>query len=125
WRRGSLPVWGGPRAGGRWEPVPHGTTLAAVLRPDQQRTCSRPSSRPRGVGCRFRFVGPVEEAALGKDVFEPLTGTVPGAIARGGIGGSTPSGRPRPDHPLGKRGADLLAQVPLFEGLSRRHLKRL
>jgi CRP-like cAMP-binding protein len=67
----------------------------------------------------------VEEAALGKDVFEPLTGAVPGAIARGGIGGSTPSGRPRPDHPLGKRGADLLAQVPLFEGLSRRHLKRL
>jgi CRP/FNR family transcriptional regulator, cyclic AMP receptor protein len=61
---------------------------------------------------------------LGKDVFEPLTGAVPGAIASGGIGGSTPSGR-RPDRPLGKRGADLLAQVPLFEGLSRRHLKRL
>jgi CRP/FNR family transcriptional regulator, cyclic AMP receptor protein len=62
---------------------------------------------------------------LGKDVFEPLTGAVPGAIASGGIGASTPSGRPRPDRPLGKRGADLLAQVPLFEGLSRRHLKRL
>jgi CRP-like cAMP-binding protein len=67
----------------------------------------------------------VEEAALGKDVFEPLTGAVPGAIASGGIGGSTSSGRPRPDRPLGKRGADVLAQVPLFEGLSRRHLKRL
>src|SRR5215216_6990066 len=26
---------------------------------------------------------------------------------------------------LGKRGADLLAQVPLFEGLSRRHLKQI
>ena len=62
---------------------------------------------------------------MGKDVFEPLTGTVPGAIASGGIGGSTPSGWPRPDRPLGKRGADVLAQVPLFEGLSRRHLKRL
>ena len=62
---------------------------------------------------------------MGKDVFEPLTGAVPGAIASGGIGGSAPSGRPRPDRPLGKRGADLLAQVPLFEGLSRRHLKQI
>jgi CRP/FNR family transcriptional regulator, cyclic AMP receptor protein len=71
------------------------------------------------------FVEPVEEAALGKDAFEPLTGAVPGAIASGGIGESAPSGRPRPDRPLGKRGADLLAQVPLFEGLSRRHLKQI
>jgi CRP/FNR family cyclic AMP-dependent transcriptional regulator len=71
------------------------------------------------------FVEPVEEAALGKDAFEPLTGAVPGAIATGGIGESEPSGRPRPDRPLGKRGADLLAQVPLFEGLSRRHLKQI
>jgi CRP/FNR family cyclic AMP-dependent transcriptional regulator len=70
-------------------------------------------------------VEPVEEAALGKDAFEPLTGAVPGAIATGGIGESAPSGRPRPDRPLGKRGADLLAQVPLFEGLSRRHLKQI
>jgi len=71
------------------------------------------------------FAEPVEEAALGKDAFEPLTGAVPGAIATGGIGESAPSGRPRPDRPLGKRGADLLAQVPLFEGLSRRHLKQI
>ena len=70
-------------------------------------------------------VEPVEEAALGKDAFEPLTGAVPGAIATGGIGESAPSGRPRPDRPLGRRGADLLAQVPLFEGLSRRHLKQI
>jgi CRP/FNR family transcriptional regulator, cyclic AMP receptor protein len=62
---------------------------------------------------------------LGKDTFEPLTSAVPGAIATGGIGESAPSGRPRPDRPLGKRGADLLAQVPLFEGLSRRHLKQI
>jgi CRP-like cAMP-binding protein len=67
----------------------------------------------------------VEEAALGKDAFEPLTGVVPGAIATGGIGQSAPSGRARPDRPLGKRGADLLAQVPLFEGLSRRHLRQI
>jgi CRP/FNR family transcriptional regulator, cyclic AMP receptor protein len=71
------------------------------------------------------FVEPVEEVALGKDAFEPLTGAVPGAIATGGIGESAASGRPRPDRPLGKRGADLLAQVPLFEGLSRRHLKQI
>jgi CRP/FNR family cyclic AMP-dependent transcriptional regulator len=62
---------------------------------------------------------------LDRDVFEPLTGAVPGAIASGGIGGSAPSGRPRPDRPLGRRGADLLAQVPLFEGLSRRYLKQI
>ncbi|HEU5224952.1 MAG TPA: cyclic nucleotide-binding domain-containing protein [Actinomycetota bacterium] len=62
---------------------------------------------------------------MGKDAFDPLTGAVPGAIATGGIGESTPTGRPRPDRPLGKRGTDLLAQVPLFEGLSRRHLKQI
>jgi len=60
-----------------------------------------------------------------KDVFEPLTEVVPGAVASGGISASAPSGRSRPDHPLGRRGADLLAQVPLFEGLSRRHLKKI
>jgi CRP-like cAMP-binding protein len=62
---------------------------------------------------------------LDRDLFDPLTGAVPGAIASGGIRGSVPSERPRPDRPLGKRGADLLAQVPLFEGLSRRYLKQI
>ena len=62
---------------------------------------------------------------MGKNSFGPLTGAVPGAIATGGIGESAPTGRPRPDRPLGRRGADLLAQVPLFEGLSRRHLKQI
>ena len=62
---------------------------------------------------------------MGKNSFGPLTGAVPGAIASGGIGESARSGRPRPDRPLGRRGADLLAQVPLFEGLSRRHLKQI
>lgn len=62
---------------------------------------------------------------MDKDVFEPLTGAVPGSIASGGIGESGPTTSPRPDRPLGRRGADLLAQVPLFEGLSRRHLKQI
>jgi CRP/FNR family transcriptional regulator, cyclic AMP receptor protein len=60
-----------------------------------------------------------------KDVFEPLTGVVPGAVARRGIAASAPSGRRRPDRPLGRRGADLLARVPLFEDLSKRHLKKI
>src|SRR5262245_30531837 len=38
---------------------------------------------------------------------------------------SAPPGRARPDRPLGRRGAELLAQVPLFEGLSKRHLKKI
>jgi CRP-like cAMP-binding protein len=60
-----------------------------------------------------------------KDVFEPFTGAVPGAVATGGISAARTTGPPRPDRPLGRRGADLLGQVPLFEGLSRRHLKRI
>ena len=62
---------------------------------------------------------------MGKDVFEPLTSAVPGSIASGGIGESGPTARPRPDRPLGKRGANLLGQVPLFEGLSRHQLKQI
>ena len=31
----------------------------------------------------------------------------------------------RSGRPLGRRGADLLVQVPLFESLSRRHLKKI
>jgi CRP-like cAMP-binding protein len=62
---------------------------------------------------------------LDKDVFEPLTGAVPGSIASGGLGESGPTAPPRSDRPLGRHGADLLAQVPLFEGLSRRHLKQI
>lgn len=62
---------------------------------------------------------------MGKDVFEPFTNAVPGSIASDGIGGSRPTSPRRADRPLGRRGADLLAQVPLFEGLSRRHLKQI
>jgi CRP/FNR family cyclic AMP-dependent transcriptional regulator len=60
-----------------------------------------------------------------KDVFQPFTGAVPGAVASGGTSSAPATGRPRPDRPLGRRGADLLGQVPLFEGLSRRHLKKI
>ena len=62
---------------------------------------------------------------MDKDVFEPFTGAVPGAVASGGTSSVPATGRPRPDRPLGRRGADLLGQVPLFEGLSRRHLKKI
>lgn len=62
---------------------------------------------------------------MDKDVFEPFTGSVPGSVASGGTSSAPATGRSRPDRPLGRRGADLLAQVPLFEGLSRRHLKKI
>lgn len=62
---------------------------------------------------------------MDKDVFEPFTGSVPGSVASGGTTSSPATGRRRPDRPLGRRGADLLAQVPLFEGLSRRHLRKI
>lgn len=62
---------------------------------------------------------------MAKDMFEPLTEVVPDPIASGGIAEAPRAARPRPDHPLGRKGADLLAQVPLFQGLSRRHLKQL
>ena len=109
----------------RLKSFPHGSTLASLLRCDQQARSAFRRGHHVGYAAGSGFAEPVEEAALGKDAFEPLTGAVPGAIATGGIGESAPSGRPRPDRPLGKRGADLLAQVPLFEGLSRRHLKQI
>jgi CRP/FNR family transcriptional regulator, cyclic AMP receptor protein len=60
-----------------------------------------------------------------KDVFEALTEVVPGTVVSGGMTTGAPSGRARLDRPLGRRGAQLLAQVPLFEGLSKRHLKKI
>lgn len=39
--------------------------------------------------------------------------------------GSEGLGRDRRDRPLGRRGVDVLGQVPLFAGLSRRHLKQI
>ena len=61
----------------------------------------------------------------GKDPFDSLSGVVPDSIATKGVHGQAPAGRDRSDRPLGKRGADILAQVPLFAGLSRRHLKQI
>jgi CRP-like cAMP-binding protein len=61
----------------------------------------------------------------GKDPFDSLSGVVPDSIASKGVHERAPEGRDRPDRPLGKRGADILAQVPLFAGLSRRHLKQI
>lgn len=60
-----------------------------------------------------------------KNMFEPLTGAVPRSVAAGDAGEQTTSGRRRADRPLGKRGAEILGTVPLFEGLSRRHLKQI
>ena len=62
---------------------------------------------------------------MAKDVFEPLSSSVPRSIAASGVGARAPQGRRRPDRPLGRRGVDMLAQVPLFAGLSKRTLKKL
>lgn len=53
-----------------------------------------------------------------KDAIDSLSSVVPGAIASGGVRG-------RADRPLRKDGVAILAQVPLFSGLSKRHLKKL
>jgi CRP-like cAMP-binding protein len=62
---------------------------------------------------------------VARDVFDSLAGVVPRSIASKGVGGGRRSETPRPDRPLGRRGVDLLSQVPLFAGLSRRHLRQL
>ena len=55
----------------------------------------------------------------------PLSVVVPKEISAGRIGERAPERPPRRDRPLGRRGADLLAEVPLFAELSRRHLKQI
>lgn len=57
--------------------------------------------------------------------FDALAGSVAGAVATKGLNERAAAGRDRQDRPLGRRGADVLASVPLFAGLSRRHLKRI
>ena len=59
------------------------------------------------------------------DVFDGLAGVVPVAIATAGVRGRAAAGGPRSDRPLSKDDVDLLAGVPLFAGLSRRHLRRM
>ena len=62
---------------------------------------------------------------MAKDVFDPLTSSVPRSIASKGVRGSDGSSGHRKDRPLGRQGVALLAQVPLFSGLSRRNLKKI
>ncbi len=62
---------------------------------------------------------------MAKDTFVGFTEVVPRSIASGGVSQRRAPGGRRSDRPLGKQGIDLLAQVPLFSGLSRRHLKQL
>lgn len=59
----------------------------------------------------------------GSDVFDSLSGAVPRSIAS--VGGRGEGRGSRMDRPLGRQGVDLLAHVPLFEGLSKRTLKHL
>lgn len=60
-----------------------------------------------------------------KDAIDSLSSVVPAGVASGGIGGRSSGGERRADRPLRKDGAAILAQVPLFSGLSKRHLKKL
>jgi CRP-like cAMP-binding protein len=62
---------------------------------------------------------------VAKDVFDPLTSSVPRSIASSGVRRRDGGSSHRPDRPLGRQGVDLLARVPLFAGLSRRNLKKL
>lgn len=62
---------------------------------------------------------------MGDDVFDGLTGVVPGAIASGGVSARSSGGGRRVDRPLSRDDIRMLADVPLFAGLSRRHLRRL
>jgi CRP-like cAMP-binding protein len=62
---------------------------------------------------------------VAKDALESLTGVVPRSIAAPGDARRGAGRVRRSDQPLGRRGLDLLATVPLFAGLSRRHLRRL
>ena len=60
-----------------------------------------------------------------KDAFDGLSEVVPRSIASAGVRERRAPGHRRADRPLGKQGIDLLAQVPLFSALSRRHLRQL
>jgi CRP/FNR family cyclic AMP-dependent transcriptional regulator len=62
---------------------------------------------------------------VGRAGEDHLSEVVPGAIATAGVPATPSTATARQDRPLAKRDLDLLARVPLFEGLSRRHLRRL
>lgn len=54
-----------------------------------------------------------------------LAGVVPEAVAGAGLRERASATGRRSDRPLGREGIALLAQVPLFAELSKRHLRRL
>ena len=61
-----------------------------------------------------------------KDALGPLVRAVPRSISSAGTGAASPRGGRRPvDRRIGKRGAAVLAGVPLFSGLSKRQIKQL
>ncbi|HEY7660850.1 MAG TPA: cyclic nucleotide-binding domain-containing protein [Actinomycetota bacterium] len=60
-----------------------------------------------------------------KEPIQPLAGVVPSVIATAGVRERSRAQEPRSDRPLGRRGVELLADVPLFAGLSKRHLKQI
>lgn len=62
---------------------------------------------------------------MGRAGEDHLSEVVPGAIATAGVRATAGTGTARADRPLTKQDLGLLAGVPLFEGLSRRHLRRL
>jgi CRP-like cAMP-binding protein len=62
---------------------------------------------------------------VAKDALGALSDVVPASIASSGVRGGRRVTGPRSDHPVGREGVDLLAAVPLFAGLSRRHLRKI
>jgi CRP-like cAMP-binding protein len=62
---------------------------------------------------------------VARDALDGFTEVVPRSITSAGVREHRPPGHRRPDRPLGRQGIDLLAQVPLFSGLGRKHLRQL
>ena len=78
--------------------------------------------KARGVGCGTSFE--TKEPELAKDALDAMSDVVPRSLVEGGQRAKAARGR-RSDRPLGRRGIDMLAQVPLFAGLSRKHLRKI
>jgi CRP-like cAMP-binding protein len=62
---------------------------------------------------------------VAKDALGALSEVVPKSIASDGVRNQPTVSARRADRPIGRRGVDLLAGVPLFAGLSRKHLRQL
>jgi hypothetical protein len=78
--------------------------------------------KARGVGCGTSFE--TEEPEVAKDALDAMSDVVPRSLVEGGRRGRA-ARTGRSDRPLGRRGIDMLAQVPLFAGLSRKHLRKI